>query len=70
MKIEVANISIYDENWDNIELTPTQLKVVFEVLNIKFQNDGTYNCKPDEYLKKIVLLKLKELSSKQKGKKY
>lgn len=31
MKIEVANISIYDENWDNIELTPTQLKVVFEV---------------------------------------
>lgn len=63
MKIEAANISIYDENWDSIELelSPVQLEVILKVLNIKFNNDGTYNCRPDEYLEKIVLPAVKKI---------
>ena len=32
-----------------------------KILNIKFNNDGTYNCRPDEYLKKIVLPEIKKI---------
>ena len=56
MKIEAANLVIYNEEWDNI-----QLEVIFNVLNIKFNDNGTYNCRPDEYLEKIVLPAVKEI---------
>ena len=63
MKIEAANLVLYNEDWDNLELdlSPAQLEVVLKILNIKFNNDGTYNCRPDEYLEKIVWPVVKEI---------
>ena len=63
MKIEAANLVLYNEDWDNLELdlSTAQLEVVLKILNIKFNNDGTYNCRPDEYLEKIVLPVVKEI---------
>ena len=63
MKIEAANLVLYNEDWDNLELdlSPGQLEVILKILNIKFNNDGTYNCRPDEYLEKIVLPVVKEI---------
>jgi len=63
MKIQAANLTLYNQEFDDIELelSPTQLEVVFNVLNIKFNNNGTYSCRPDEYLKKIVLPAVKEI---------
>ena len=63
MKREAANLVRYNEDWDNLELdlSPAQLEVVLKILNIKFNNDGTYNCRPDEYLEKIVLPVVKEI---------
>ena len=63
MKIEAANLVLYNEDGDNLELdlSPAQLEVVLKILNIKFNNDGTYNCRPDEYLEKIVLPVVKEI---------
>ena len=50
MKIEAANLVLYNEEWDNLELelSPVQLEVLFNVLNIKFNDNWTYNCRPDE----------------------
>ena len=63
MKIEAANLVLYNEDWDNLELdlSPAQLEVVLKILNIKFNNDGTYNCRPDEYVKKIVLPEIEKI---------
>lgn len=63
MKIEAANLVLYNEEWDNLELelSPVQLEVIFNVLNIKFNDNGTYNCRPDEYLEKMVLPAVKEI---------
>lgn len=63
MKIEAANLVLYNEDWDNLELelSPTQLEVILKILNIKFNNDGTYNCRPDEYLEKLVLPAVKKI---------
>ena len=62
MRIQAANLVLYNEEWDNLELelSPTQLEVILKTLNIKFNNDGTYNCRPDEYLEKIVLPAVKK----------
>lgn len=63
MKIEAANLVLYNEDWDNLELdlSTAQLEVVLKILNIKFNNDGTYNCRTDEYLKKIVLPEIEKI---------
>ena len=61
MKIEAANLVLYNEDCDNLELSPAQLEIVLKILNIKFNDDGTYNCRPDEYLKKIVLPEIKKI---------
>ena len=46
MKIEAANLVIYNEEWDNLELelSPIQLEVIFNVLNIKFNLSIDKNC--------------------------
>lgn len=53
--IKHAELTLYDENFDSIELelSPIQLKTIVQILGINFQNENSYNCHTDETLMRL-----------------
>lgn len=53
--IKNAELTLYDENFDSIELqlSPMQLKTIIQILGINFADEHSYNCHSDNTLKRL-----------------
>ena len=66
MMIQDANIVLYNENYDTIEipLSPMQLEIVCKILGIKSADPGMISCYSDTTLKKMMQMKGNPLALK------
>ena len=66
MMIQDANIVLYNENYDTIEipLSPMQLEIVCKILGIKSADPGMISCYSDTTLKKMMQMKGNPLAVK------
>lgn len=68
MMIQDANIVLYNENYDTIEipLSPMQLEIVCKILGIKSAEPGAISCYSDTTLKKMMKMNGNPLALKSK----